>query len=247
MWELDHKEGWTQRIDSFWPLVLEKALKSPLNCKEIKPVNPKGNQSWIFIGRTDAEAPVLWPPDAKSWLIRKDADAGKDWRQEEKRITDRGWNGWMASLTQWTWVWASFRRWWRTVKPGVLLSMRWQRVRHDWVTEHQQQRSRYTLRLMAPDNHTWQHSCLVPKTRVYLPSDGILDLMKSWLMTDFPVLWGHGLSLATRSLWPVRDFLQLGPRDCVKWGFPAKYSAHIFSAPTVHLRRLGLRASAVHN
>ena len=93
---------------------------------------------WIFIRRTDAEDedPILWSSDAKSWLIRKDADAGKDWRQEEKGTTDRGWNGWMASLIQRTWVWASFRRWWRTAKPGVLLSTGWQRVRHNWATDN---------------------------------------------------------------------------------------------------------------
>ena len=79
--------------------------ESPLDCKVIKPVNPKGNQSWIFIGRTDAEAPILWPPDTKNWLAGKDPDAGKDWRWEEKGMT--GWDGWMASPTWWTWLWAS--------------------------------------------------------------------------------------------------------------------------------------------
>ena len=87
MWELEHKRGWMLKNWCFQTMVLEKTLESPLDCKEIKSVNPKGNQSWIFIGRTDAEAEVsiLWPPDAKSWLIGKDPDAGKDWRQEEKR------------------------------------------------------------------------------------------------------------------------------------------------------------------
>ena len=82
MWELDYKESWTPKNWCFWTVVLEKTLESPLNCKEIKPVNPKGNQSWIFVGRTDAEAetPVLWPPDVKSWFIWKDPDSGKDWR-----------------------------------------------------------------------------------------------------------------------------------------------------------------------
>ena len=105
--------------------------------KEIKPANPKGNQPWIFIGRTDAEAegPVLWPPDVKSWLIWKDPDAGKDWRQEEKGTTE---DGWIASLIQWTWVWANSRRWWRTGKPGLPQFTRWQRVRHDWATAQQQ-------------------------------------------------------------------------------------------------------------
>ena len=88
-----------------------------------KPVNPKGNQPWLFTGRTHAEAevPIFWPPDVKSQLIGKDPDAGKDWRQEKGMI--RGWDGWMASLTQWIWVWASSRRWWRTGKPGMLQSM----------------------------------------------------------------------------------------------------------------------------
>ena len=78
IWELDHKEGQVAKNWCFWTVVLEKTLESPLDSKEIKPVNPKGNQPWIFIGRTDAEAPILWPPDAKNWLVRKDFDAGKD-------------------------------------------------------------------------------------------------------------------------------------------------------------------------
>ena len=84
MWELDCRESWALKNWCFWTVMLEKTLESPLNCKEIKPINPKGNQSWIFIGRTDAEAetPVLWPPDAKNWLTGKDPEARKDWRQE---------------------------------------------------------------------------------------------------------------------------------------------------------------------
>ena len=93
-------------------MVLEKILEHSLDCKEIKPVNPKGNQPWIFIGRTDVEAPILWPLDAKNWLIWKDSDAGKDWRWQEKRMT--GWDGWMASPTRWTWVWESSGNWWWT-------------------------------------------------------------------------------------------------------------------------------------
>ena len=96
MWQLDHKEGWAPKNQYFWTIVLEKTLESPLDCKEIKPVNPKGNQSWIFIRRTDAEAeaPILWPPDGKSWLIRKDPDNGKDWRPEEGMTEDKivGWH-----------------------------------------------------------------------------------------------------------------------------------------------------------
>ena len=100
MWELDHKESWMPENWCFWTVVLEKTLKSPLDCKEIKPVYPKGNQSWIFIGRTDvaAEAPILWPPDVKSQPIRKDPDAGKDWRQEEKGTTEDKMVGWHHQL-----------------------------------------------------------------------------------------------------------------------------------------------------
>ena len=90
MWELDYKESWAPKNWCFWTVVLEKTLESPLDCKEIKSVNPKGNQSWIGIGRTDAEAeaPILWPSDAKNWLIWKDTDAGKDLRREEKGTTE---------------------------------------------------------------------------------------------------------------------------------------------------------------
>ena len=98
MWELDHKEGWAPKNWCFWTVLLEKTLESPLDCKVIQPVNPKGDQSWIFIGRTDAdaeaEAPGLWPSDVKSWLIRKNPDAGKDWRQEKGTTEDEmvGWH-----------------------------------------------------------------------------------------------------------------------------------------------------------
>ena len=90
MWELDYKESWVPKNWCFWTVVLEKTLESSLDCKEIQPVHPKGNQSWVFIGRTDVEAetPIFWPPDPKSWLIWKDPDVGKDWRQEEKGTTE---------------------------------------------------------------------------------------------------------------------------------------------------------------
>ena len=100
MWKLDHKEGWGLTDWCFWTVVLEKTLESPLDCKEIKAVNPKGNKFWIFIGRTDAEAeaPILCLPDAKNWLIRKDPDAGKDWKQEEKGTTEDEMLGWHHQL-----------------------------------------------------------------------------------------------------------------------------------------------------
>ena len=100
MWELNHKEVWAPKNWCFWTVVLEKTLESPLDCKEIQQVNPKGNQPWIFIGRTDAEAeaPILWSSDAKSWLLGKEPDAGKDWRQEDKGMTEDemvGWHHWV--------------------------------------------------------------------------------------------------------------------------------------------------------
>ena len=134
-------ESWTlkktecRRIDLFWTVGLEKTLESPLDCKEIKPVNSKGNQSWIFIGRTDAEAeiPILWSPDAKNTHWKR------PWCWERLKTggekDDRGWDGWMASLTQWTWIWASSGSWWWTGRPGVLQSMgsqRWTQL-SDWT------------------------------------------------------------------------------------------------------------------
>ena len=103
MWELDHKESWMPKNWYFWTSVLDKTLEIPLDCKEIQPVHPKGDQSWVFIGRTDAEAetPILWPPDVKNWLIGKDPDDGKDWRQEEKGMTEDevvGWHHWLDGL-----------------------------------------------------------------------------------------------------------------------------------------------------
>ena len=100
MWDLDHNEGWALKTWCFWTVVLEKTLESPLDCKEIQPVHPKGNQAWIFIGRTDTEVetPILWPPDGKSRLMGKDPDAGKDWRQEEKGMTEDEMVGWHHQL-----------------------------------------------------------------------------------------------------------------------------------------------------
>ena len=124
MWELDHKEIWAPKNWCFWTVVLEKTLESPLDCKEIQTVHPKGNQSWIFTGRIDVEGetPILWPPDVTTQLTGKDTDGKKDWRQEEKGTTEDemvGWHHWQ----QWTWVWVGSRSWWWTGKPGMLQSM----------------------------------------------------------------------------------------------------------------------------
>ena len=115
MWDLDLKEDWGTKNWCFWIVVLEKTLESPLDNKEIKLVNPQGNQSWIFIGRTDAEseAAVFWLPDGKSQLIGKDADCWEGLRAGGEG-DDRGWDGWMPSPTGWTWVWANFWSWWWT-------------------------------------------------------------------------------------------------------------------------------------
>ena len=135
MWELDHKEFEWWRIYAF-ELWLEKTLESSSDCKEIQPVHPKGNQSWMFIGRIDAKAetPILWPPDVKSWLIGKDPDAGKDWGQKEKGMTEDEMVGWHHP-TQWTWVCVDSGSWWWTGRPGMLQFMGLQRVKHNWATE----------------------------------------------------------------------------------------------------------------
>ena len=134
-------ESWTikkaehRRIGIFELWWWRRLFESPLDCTDIEPVHPEGNQSWIFIGRTDAEAEtsIFWPPDAKNWLVGKDPDAGKDWKQEKKG--QQGWDGWMASLTQGTRVWINSGSWWWTRRPGVLGFMGSQRVGHDWATE----------------------------------------------------------------------------------------------------------------
>ena len=141
MWELDHKEGSALKNWCFWSVVLEKTLDSPMDSKEIKPVNSKGNQSWIFIGRTDAEAaaPILWPPDAKSWVLGKDPDAGKDWKQKENgvaenemvrqhhRLNGHEFEQTLEDKTSRECVQTP----WKTGEPGVPRSMGSQRVRHD--------------------------------------------------------------------------------------------------------------------
>ena len=138
MWQLDHNEGWVLKHWCFWTVVLEEILESPLDYKEIKPVNRKGNQSWIFIGRTDAEAeaPIIWPPDVKSWLIRKDPDAPENWRQEEKGMTEDKMVGWHhtksmdMSLSKLQEI-VKDRETWHAAVHGVTKSHTWL---SDWTT-----------------------------------------------------------------------------------------------------------------
>ena len=119
----------------FWTVMLEKTLESPLDCKEIQPVHPRGVKSWMFIGSSDAEAetPILWPPHMRSWLTGKDPDAGRDWGQEEKGMTEdemAGWHHWFDGR-----VWVNSGSWWWTGRPGVLRFMGSQRVGHDWAAK----------------------------------------------------------------------------------------------------------------
>ena len=139
MWQLDHKEGWAPKNWCFWTVVLEKTLESPLVSKEIKPVHLKGNQPWIFTGRTDAEAeaPILWPPNVKSQIIGKDPDAVNSWRQEKKGMAEDGWldgvMDWMdTSLSKFKEIVKDREAWCAAVHGS-------QRVRHNWLTEQQQQ------------------------------------------------------------------------------------------------------------
>ena len=129
MWELDDKKSWVLNNWCFWTVVLGKTLESPLDIKEIKLVHPKGNQSWLFIGRTDAEAPVLWPPDAKNWLLGKDPDAGKDWRREEKGTTEDEMVGWHHQLNEHElsklWEMVKDRKAWHAAVHEVAKSWTW--------------------------------------------------------------------------------------------------------------------------
>ena len=150
-------ESWTikkaerQRIDAFELWCWRRCLRVHWTAKGLKPLNPKGNQSWIFIGRTDAwaEMPILWPPDVKNWLIEEDPDAGKDWRQEEKGMTGDemvGWHHWLNGLS----FWVDSGSWWWTGRPGMLQSMGLQRVRHNWVTEQQYVHMNHDFTLTHP-------------------------------------------------------------------------------------------------
>ena len=146
IWELDYKESWAPKNSCFWIVVLEKTLESSMDWKKIQPVYPKGNQSWIFIGRTDAEA---GNSNTLATWCKELTHQKRPWCWERLKVggegNDTGWDGWMASLTPWTWVWVSSRSWWWTGKPGMLQSMGSQRVRHDWATELNNTMKKYKI------------------------------------------------------------------------------------------------------
>ena len=135
MWELDCEESWAPKNWCFWTVVLEKTLASPLDCKKIQPVHPKGDQSWVFTGRTDAD----WNSTTLATSCEELTHWKRPWCWEGLGAggegNDRGWDAWMASPTRWTWVWVNSGSWWWTGKPGVLRFMGLQRVGHDWATE----------------------------------------------------------------------------------------------------------------
>ena len=135
MWESDYKQSQVLKNWCFWTMVLEKTLESPLDWKDTQQVHPKGNQCLVFIGRTDfeAESPILYPPDVKRDSLEKTLMQGI--LRAGGEGDDRGWDGWMFSLIQWTWVWVNSRIWWWTEIPGVLQFMGSQGVRHNWATE----------------------------------------------------------------------------------------------------------------
>ena len=180
MWELDHKEGWAPKNWCFWTVVLEKTLESPLDCKEIQLDNPKGNQSRIFIGGTDAEAeaPILWPPDAKSQLIRKDPDAREDWTWEEKGMTEDEMVGWHHLL-----------RCWKTGKPGVLQSMG---CRESDMTTDELRNALQLLHFFSPKSAA---QYLTPTFIKHIPPFG-----DSYISLYFSDIASHFDTLASRSV-----------------------------------------------
>ena len=145
MWELDHQEGWALKNWCFWTVVLKRTLESPVDCK-LKAVNPKGNQPWIFFGRMDAEAEA---PNTLAIWCEELTHLKRSWCWERLKAGREGdsrrWDGWMASLTWWIWVWASSGSWWPTGRPGMLQSVESHKVRQDWATELTNYPFRYVI------------------------------------------------------------------------------------------------------
>ena len=199
MWELDHQEGWVPKNLCFRTVGLEKTLESSLDCKEIKPVNSKGNQPWIFIGRTDAKLKLqyfgclMWRANSleKTLMLGKMKAGGEG--------GNRGWDGWMASLTQLTWVWVNSGSWWWAGRPGVLQSMGWQRVGHDWMTE------------LNWSKLEWEMSPIVWWLAYSLVLPTFLEISRSFLgqsVNVFVVLL-YCLYKYKFPLWPLHHFVYL--------------------------------------
>ena len=174
MWELDYKASWAPKNWCFWTVVLVKTLENPLDCKEIQPVHPKGDQSWVFIGRSDieAETPILWPLDGKNWLIWKDPDAGKDWGQEEKGTTEDEMVGWHHRLNGHEFGWALGID---VGQGGLACCSSWgheQRVGHDWVTELNWTQGKY---MTVMGSWVW-----APKDKGTLQKEGLLAWKQCW-------------------------------------------------------------------
>ena len=170
MWELDYKENWVLKNWCFWSVVLEKPPESPLDYKEIQPVHPKGNLSWIFFGRTDAEAetPILWLPDVKSWLIWKDSDARKDWRQEEKGMTEdemAGWHHWLDRCeSEWTLGVGDGQEGWRAAVHGVTKSRTrlsdWTELDRSKEYHTEWSKSERDKQILYINTYIWNQHCL---------------------------------------------------------------------------------------
>ena len=182
MWELDHKEGWVLKNWCFWTVVMEKTLESPLNSQEIKSVNPKGNQPWIFIGRTDAKwrsnTLATWCEELTHWERPWCWEILKAGREGD----NRGWDGWMASPTQWTWVWVNSGSWWWTERPGVLQSMGSQGVRHNWMANNTLKLANYPSACISLANINPRQFSSVAQS--FLTLCNPMDCS----MPDFPVL-----------------------------------------------------------
>ena len=216
MSELDYKESWVPKNRCFWTVVLEKTLESPLNCMEVKPVHPKGKQSWIFIGRIDAEAetPILWPMQ-RTDSLEKTLMVGKI--EGRRRGDNRGWDGWMASQAWWTWVWASSGSWWWTGKPAVLQSTGLQRVWHDWATElnSNQDSCRRMYLLGCRRMNTYYHAC---KWKLLTQPHNLYDLCRIFSSTlgypQFNYFWSYLFIGTNIYFWFLPNLLWLKLARC---------------------------------
>ena len=235
MWKLYHKEGWELKNWCFWTVVLEKTLETPLESKEIKPVNSKGNQPWIFIGRTDAEteAPVLWLPDAKSQLTGKDLDAGKDWGQKEKGAR------WLDSITNSTdmclselWEIVKDQEAYQHTKNGILPFMGLQRVRHDWMSEQQCNIVFYSIWLY------FHHQTYLQLSIISTLAQWLHSFWSYWItaLCPSPVASGHLLTCGL--IFPVSYLFAFSYCSWGSWGKNTGLVCHSLLQQTLFLSEL---------